>query len=136
MNGEYSYLDVAREDLRVAGVLSQMKEGNHLVRLCQQYAEKMLKACIMQFGSAERDTLLLHTHNVRRLAEKCAELKGIVFSKEEVAYFRALTEYYFDTNYPGVDYTRVTAEEAAEVYAETLHFQEKYEVLLTQRQDR
>ena len=130
MKGSYSYIDIAREDLRAAGEMLRAGLYNHAVRLCQQYVEKVLKECLEKHGAGEEDLRLQHSHRVFRLAERAAELRGLTFTRTEKAFFRELTDYYFDTNYPGEDYIEVTALQAAQAHEETLRFQTDYEARL------
>jgi HEPN domain-containing protein len=130
MSGEYSYIDIARDDLVAAK--SMLRDGlyNHAARLCQQYVEKAFKECIKQNGSNGTDQLLLQSHRLAKLAERCGELKQIGFNPLETAFFRELTDYYFDTNYPGVNYVKVSEQKAIWLYDKTLAFKEAYENLL------
>lgn len=130
MNSKYSYIDIAKEDLLAAKEMLRVKLYNHAARLCQQYMEKVLKECIARHGNQELDMLLLHTHKINRLAARCSELVGCSFNKEEVSFFRQLTDYYFDTNYPGENYIKISAVEAQQVYDDVLEFQKGYEEAL------
>ncbi|MCL2223633.1 MAG: HEPN domain-containing protein [Defluviitaleaceae bacterium] len=127
MNGKYSYIDVAHDDLTAANEMLNAKLYNHAVRLCQQYIEKVFKECLTLNGTDELDLFLLHTHKLSRLAERCGELIGVKFSRTEIAFFRELTDYYFDTNYPGENYVKIAEAKAVEVLNETIQFKEQYE---------
>jgi len=130
MNGSYSYIDIGKEDLLAAKEMLNAGLYNHTARFCQQYVEKVFKECISKHCAAEVDLLLLHSHKLARLAAHCGELKEISFSRTEMAFFRELTDYYFDTNYPGENYFKVSKEEARIAYNETLQFQADYEEIL------
>jgi len=130
MQGKYSYCDIAAEDLKAAGEMLKVQLYNHAVRLCQQYVEKIFKECLFINGKEETDILLLHTHKLARLAERCGELIDISFERTEMAFFRELTDYYFDTNYPGENYLKISELKATDVYNEVLQFKEHYEKLL------
>lgn len=130
MKGKFSYIDIAREDLLAAKEMLRTGLYNHSARLCQQYVEKVFKECIAKCGTKEADLLLLHTHKISRLADRCSELTEITFSRTEMAFFRELTDYYFDTNYPGENYIKVSEAEATQSYDEVLKFQEAYEKTL------
>lgn len=130
MKGKYSYIDMARDDLFAAKEMLRAGLYNHSARLCQQYIEKVLKECIMHHGTEETDILLLHTHKLARLADRCGELAEISFGKTEMAFFRELTDYYFDTTYPGENFIKISEEEARRVYEEVLEFREVYEKVL------
>jgi HEPN domain-containing protein len=129
MNGN-SYFDIACDDLTAAGEMLRVGLYNHTTRLCQQYIEKIFKQCIHANGKTETDLLLLHTHRLARLADRCGEIKNITFGKIELAFMRELTDYYFDTNYPGENYIKVTEQEAKRVYNEVLAFKKSYENVL------
>ena len=131
MNGhKTSYADIAKKDLLAVKEMLRAGLYNHSARLCQQYVEKIFKTCIAQHSSDETDIALLHTHKLARLAERCGALHKIVFSRLEMAFFRELTDYYFDTNYPGDDYIELSEAEAIQTYDEVLRFQKLYEATL------
>ena len=132
MLGEYSYADIALEDLQAAKELLKAHMYNHSTRLCQQFTEKMLKDIISHMGTEERDMYLLSVHNIVKLATRVAELTSTNFSKEDIGFFRGLTDYYFDTNYPGENYVRITKEEARDVYFSTIEFAERLQLLASQ----
>ena len=133
MNGRYSYIDIAKEDLLAAKEMLRAGLYNHATRHCQQYVEKVFKECISKFSATEIDLLLLNSHKLARLATHCSELKETCFSRTEMAFFRELTDYYFDTNYPGENYFKASEEEASNVYNQTLQFQSNYEGKLCNR---
>jgi len=128
----YSYADIALEDLQASKALLALQMYNHSARLCQQYVEKIFKEIIFRLGSEEKDMFALHHHNVYKLSSRVAELTNTKFSKDDIGFFRSLTDYYFDTNYPGENYVRIQKEEADEVYASTLLFAGKMQPLLSQ----
>ena len=65
-----------------------------------------------------------------RLATRCCTLLEISFTRTEMAFFRELTDYYFDTNYPGENYIKLSEDEAVQVYDEVLLFQSVHEKTL------
>ena len=132
MQGEYSYADIALEDLQASKELFKAQMYNHSTRLCQQYVEKMLKDIISHMGTEERDMYLLSIHNVYKLASRVAELTGTTFSKEDIGFFRGLTDHYFDTNYPGENYVRISEDEARDVYFCTIQFAQRLQSLASQ----
>jgi len=133
MNSSYTYFDIARTDLAAAFEMLKASMHNHAVRLCQQYIEKLMKECIHRNGGTESDLFLLHTHRLAKLATRCEEITGIRFTDTEKLFLRTLTDYYFDTNYPGENYVEVTNHDAKEVYGKTLDFQLKHEAKLVGR---
>jgi len=130
MNGKFSYFDIAAEDLAAAREMLNAKLYNHSARHCQQYVEKIFKECLSQNGTEESDMFLLHSHKIARIAERCGELIDISFSKLEMALFRELTDYYFDTNYPGENYIRISEIRASELFDEVMQFKLLYEGVL------
>ena len=130
MNEMPSYMYFAEKDLQAAQAMLEYELYSHCVRLCQQYIEKCFKEAIDRRGSGGADTFLLHTHKVQQLAARCSEIFGIKFTHKEKTFFKKLTDYYFDTNYPSDDYVEITAAEAAKVMEQTLQFQAAYEEVL------
>jgi len=130
MNGKYSYREIAHEDLLAAGEMLKARLNNHAVRLCQQYVEKILKECLSINSADEADIYLLHTHKLVRLAERCKILTKVLFSDAEIMLLHELTDYYFDANYPGENYLKVSAERALAIYDQVVQFKENYEELL------
>jgi len=115
--------------------MMRAKLYNHAARFCQQYIEKLLKECIHIHCVTDEDIFLLRSHRLSKLATRCKEHTGIKFSAQEILYFRELTDYYFDTNYPGANYLEIDQEEAERVYNATLEFQQTYESILTAREN-
>jgi len=125
-----TYLELARRDLHSAKIMLDADIYNNAVRFCQQYVEKLFKEKIHTSGSGDLDQFLLHTHKIPKLAVRCETLCNVKFSKDEIILFNELTNYYFDTNYPGEDYVDIDKQTAEDIYAQTLEFQAKYEVVL------
>jgi len=130
MEDEYSYADIALEDLQASRELLKVRMYNHATRLCQQYVEKMFKDVIFRLGKDERDMLSLSSHNIYKLSKRVATLLETEFSKDDIGLFRTLTDCYFDTNYPGENYIRISKEEARDIYSSTLAFAGKMQLLL------
>ncbi|MCL2225375.1 MAG: HEPN domain-containing protein [Defluviitaleaceae bacterium] len=126
-----TYLDIALRDLHSAKIMLDAGVYNNAVRFCQQYVEKLFKEKIHTAGSSDSDQFLLHTHRITKLAARCEVLAGIKFSKDETILFGELTNYYFDTNYPGGDYVEVDKQTAESIYNQTLEFQENHETKIT-----
>jgi len=129
MEDEYSYADIALEDLQASRELLKVRMYNHATRLCQQYVEKMFKDVIFRLGKDERDMLSLSSHNINKLSKRVAALLETEFSKDDMGLFRTLTDCYFDTNYPGENYVRISKEEARDIYSSTLVFAGKIQLL-------
>jgi HEPN domain-containing protein len=135
MSENNSYKSIANEDLRAAKLMLDAGMWNHSVRHCQQYVEKILKACIELNGDPAEDYATLHIHVIQTLAKRCTELALINFTNEESRWLRSMTSYYFDVNYPGARYISIDDDEATEVYQKTMDFKTKYESQLTIRKD-
>ena len=123
-----SYKELADRDLRAAKMMFDGEMYNQVVRFCQQYIEKMLKQVIFSEGSTDKDIVLLKSHKVATIAKRYEEISGIKFTLDEIALFYQLTDYYFDTNYPGDDYVELSMEEAEEIYNKVLSMKEKFEL--------
>lgn len=126
MQGSHSYAIIASKDMEVAGDMLRLGHYNYFVRLCQQYVEKILKEVVCRLGDGEEYVSALNTHNLFRISQKVTKLTEISFSKDEQLLFRSLTEYYFDTNYPGENYFEVSEEEALGVCADMKMFVKKF----------
>jgi len=135
MDENNSYQAIANQDLRAAELMFNAGLWNHSVRHCQQYVEKILKACIELNGDSTKDYMILHSHIVQSLANRCEELTRIKFALEDKRWLRTMTSYYFDVNYPGARYISIDHDEAAEVYRKTVDFKSGYENHLTKRLD-
>lgn len=76
----------------------------------QQIAEKYLKHLLDVYCTDTDNTDLLKSHKLHRIYDKIsAKFTDLKLDKNDL---RMLSEYYFDTRYPGVDFTFVTKEEA------------------------
>lgn len=131
MQESNSYSELAKKDLQAAKLMLSGELWNHSARFCQQYVEKILKGFIYLNGEAD-DFSLLSTHNLIKLADKVAILRGTKFTKNEINWFRTLKDYYFDTNYPGDNYVELLEEDAHDAYTWTMEFKKQYETSLSQ----
>jgi len=122
-----TYHEIALRDIKSAKIMLEAGIYNNAVRFCQQYVEKIFKHRIESSGYEDSDFGLMHTHRVQKLARRCEQLTGIAFTKDELLLFSALTDYYFDTNYPSDEYVEIDKETAVMVYEQVLALQEKYE---------
>jgi HEPN domain-containing protein len=127
-----TYRDLALRDLQSAKIMLDAGIYNNAARFCQQYVEKIFKEKIQKSGTEDGDRFLLHTHKLSKLARRCEDLSSIKFSKDEIILFNELTNYYFDTNYPGDEYMEIDEETASDIYAQVLAFQEEHELILSE----
>jgi len=89
----------------------------------------MFKDVITHLGTEEKDVFMLSSHKVYNLSLRVSELTNTKFTKDDISFFRALTDYYFDTNYPSVNYLRIQEEAAHDTYKSTILFAEKLQSL-------
>lgn len=106
-----NYLDIAKNDLEY---LESVLAGgstfyNQLSVQCQQVAEKYLKGYLDKIFVEEDVSDLLRKHNMKKMASKLnAWSSGLSLDTIGLAY---LTDFYFDSRYPGDDFYTVTKEE-------------------------
>ena len=117
------WLEKAKDDMKYAKGNFGLKFYSQTCFLCQQSAEKALKAFLFY-----KDQKLIKTHNLERLLEK------LIFFKNEFLKLRencqVLNDYYTDTRYPDIwDYDRFDnkklAFQALKLAEEILEFVEK-----------
>ena len=105
------YIDIAENDLEFLEAV--LKTGNtfynQLAVQCQQVAEKFLKGYLDNMALEEDVTDLLRKHNMKQIAAKLNELKPDL--KLDTVGLAYLTDFYFDTRYPGDDFYTVSKEE-------------------------
>jgi len=132
MQGDYSYADIALDDLRASKELLNLQMYNHSTRLCQQYVEKMFKEVLVHLGTSEKDMYSLSIHNIYKLSLRISDLTKTKFTKDDVGFFRGLTDFYFDTNYPSENYVRIQSDEANDVYISTVLFADRLQPILSE----
>ena len=133
MRSDYSYAYIAKKDLQASIEMYRTGMYNHFARLCQQFVEKIFKDILENNSQNKEHIILLHSHKIHRLSQAISETTGIVFSKSDNLYFRTLTDYYFDINYPNEDYLEIEEQEAVEVHADTLNFLIKFKKNLAEK---
>ena len=124
MSSEPSYRTLADRDYEFAMKTKYLGSNSHYVRLIEQYVEKILKHLIDQSGHPE-DKQLLNSHNVPMLAKRADQLYDLQFTTEDKQYFRSLKSYYYDTNYPGEQYTEIDDDETEALHSWVQQFREK-----------
>ena len=125
MNG---YRDISLKDLDEGNFSLENKRYRSAVFFYQQYAEKSAKALLEKI---EPEHKLLKSHSVEKILEAYDEGHKISEIGDKARY---LTGFYFDTRYPGDNYTEITAAQAARAkeFAEALeeYFAAELETLL------
>jgi HEPN domain-containing protein len=108
-----SFLYIAKKDLSRAKIMYTAKDYSASGRFSEQVVEKCLKSFIEKNGEAS-DYMLMSLHKPRRLYERCIELGLSELSDKEVSILSKLSDYYYDTNYPGNSYFELTEAQSAE----------------------
>ncbi|MCL1787467.1 MAG: HEPN domain-containing protein [Defluviitaleaceae bacterium] len=112
-----SYLYLAQKDAGRAGIMFEAGDYTACGRFCEQAVEKAFKAYLEVYGGSDV-VGLMKLHKPRRLYEKCCELGLQPVDETILATLSDLSEYYYETNYPGdgfFELTRKQAEQAAEL---------------------
>ena len=116
-----SYLEYSDKDQKYARDMYRLENYDPCGRFCQQSVEKRFKHYIELNGGPE-DLYFLSTHNLKRLYEKVCQLTGAAVDYELIGKLSTLTDYYFDTNYPGdfnIELTEEMAREALQISEST-----------------
>ena len=116
-----SYLEYSNKDMKYAHDMYSLENYDPCGRFCQQSVEKRLKHYIELNGGPE-DLYFLSTHNLKRLYEKVCQLTKSDVDYELLGKLSTLTDYYFDTNYPGdfnIELTEEMAKEALQIAEST-----------------
>lgn len=107
-----SYYAIACNDIAYLEAIGDTGYYNQPAALCQQIVEKLLKSVIEQIYIEDNITEILRSHSLKTLGRA---LKSVVPSigldMKDLAY---LTNYYYDTRYPGPDYHLVSKEDYEE----------------------
>jgi len=108
------YLALAQYDLRLSKKNLDWGDYNPAARYAQQAVEKYLKH-ILELSKDAEAVQFMKLHNLKRLH---TEAKNRVQGTPEIsrANLALLTDYYFDTNYPGDDFQWLDKEQAKEAY--------------------
>ena len=107
-----SYLYLAQKDAGRADLMFKADDYTACGRFCEQAVEKAFKAYLEIYGGSEV-VGLMKLHKPRRLYEKCCELGLQPVDETILATLSDLSEYYFETNYPGDGYFELTQKQAA-----------------------
>ncbi|MCM1172520.1 MAG: HEPN domain-containing protein [Clostridium sp.] len=111
-----SYYGRALSDYRYAKhsmpIGEKFNDYNNVAALCEQAAEKYLKAVLeVSFSEDEEVVRLLRTHNLRSLYNKLKTRYDLSISSKDCVW---LGNFYYDARYPGDNFTVVTKEDACE----------------------
>ncbi len=94
---------------------------NSFIFSAHQIIEKSFKS-IVEFEISEDTIRLLKSHNLRKLTEYVNKIYNYNFSEEKASW---LTNFYFDSRYPGDDFVCVTKAQADKAYDIVLEFYPK-----------
>lgn len=107
-----SYYAIACNDLAYLEAIGDTGYYNQPSALCQQIVEKLLKSVIEQVYMEDNITEVLRSHSLKTLGRALqGALPSLHLNLKDLAY---LTNYYFDTRYPGPDYHLVDKEDFEE----------------------
>lgn len=110
-----NYLSIAKLDLKSAKHLIDINP-QIVPSLCTQAIEKELKHYITEYIYIEGDDLrIMKGHNLKKLA-RATDIKSI---DEYIVDLTDLTDYYFDTRYPGESFIEISYDEAKRIYEKT-----------------
>jgi len=110
-----SYLAIAIRNIETNKKMLEWGDYNDSVRYSQQVVEKVLKHLLETTKDAEV-TKLMKLHNLRKLYSEAKNRNIKILPKVNTDTLAALTDYYFDTNYPGDNFILVEKEEAERMY--------------------
>jgi len=108
-----SFLYIAEKDLTRARIMHDFSDYSAAGRFCEQAVEKCLKSYIEKHGDSS-DYKLMSLHKPRRLYDRCVELGWRELSHRDAGILSKLSDYYYDTNYPGNSYFELTESQSAE----------------------
>lgn len=115
MSDNNNYLYLAKSDLKSAEYLVNINPQT-VPSLCTQAIEKILKHYIIEYGYLNEENLkYMKGHNLKKLA-RTTDLDCI---EPYIVYLTDLTDYYFDTSYPGETYIDITYEDANTIFKKT-----------------
>lgn len=125
-----SYYDIACNDIAYLEAIGDTGFYNQPSAICQQVVEKLLKSVVEQFYYKEDLTELLRTYSLKTLGRAIKEcLPSSKLNLKDLAY---LTNYYFDTRYPGPDYHIVDKEDYEECLRIMYHVKAEVDCLRCQ----
>lgn len=105
-----SYYEIALNDYRF---LETIRDGDFYNKIgieCQQIAEKFLKYLYVTYiDVSEQEERFIKTHSVHKIA---IQLNRHMDTKFDYSSLAVLTDYYFDTRYPGDEYIDLTSDMA------------------------
>lgn len=105
-----SYYEIAINDYQF---LDTIRNGNFYNKIgieCQQIAEKFLKHLYVTYVDvSEQEERFIKTHSVHKIAMQLNKHLDTNFDYSSLA---ILTDYYFDTRYPGDEYLELTSDMA------------------------
>ena len=110
-----SYIAIAIKNIETNKKLLDWGDYNDAVRYSRQVVEKVLKHLLETTKDAEV-TKLMKLHNLKKLYIEVRDRNAKVLPIVNLDTLAALTDYYYDTNYPGDNFVLVNKEEAERMY--------------------
>ncbi|GHV75433.1 hypothetical protein AGMMS49942_02540 [Spirochaetia bacterium] len=90
------WLDIAQYDLKSAGIMYRSGRWLHVVFMCQQAIEKLVKGL---FSLYKNDTVP-HIHDIRAIFLKIMPNLTIPVDEKNLDFLSLLNTYYLNTRYP------------------------------------
>lgn len=106
-----SYYEIALNDYRFLATIRDGDFYNKIGIECQQIAEKFLKYLYVTYiDVSEQEERFIKTHSVYKIAIQLNKHLDTSFAYSSLA---ILTDYYYDTRYPGDEYIDLTSDMAS-----------------------
>lgn len=106
MQNENNYYDIACNDIKYLEAIGDVGYYNQPAALCQQISEKLLKSLVENLYTGDDIVDVLRSHSLKTLARSIkSSLTSFTIDIKDLSY---LTNFYFETRYPGPDYHLVT----------------------------
>ncbi len=112
LQNDNNYYDIACNDIKYLEAIGDVGYYNQPSALCQQISEKLLKSLVENLYTGDDIVDILRSHSLKTLAR--AIKSDIESFKVDIKDLSFLTNYYFDTRYPGPDYHIVSKEDFLE----------------------
>ncbi|NLP35613.1 MAG: HEPN domain-containing protein [Clostridiales bacterium] len=102
------YYNIAMDDLLYLEASNVEGYYNQPTNLCQQVAEKLMKSVVADYYTEDDLENILRSHSLKRLANAInLIIPSSNFDKKALAY---LSDFYYETRYPGPDYVKIDKE--------------------------
>lgn len=123
-----SYLAIAYRNIETNKKMLEWGDYNDSVRYSQQVVEKVLKHLLETTCDAEV-TKFMKLHKLKILYSEVMKKNIKELPEVNTDTLAALTDYYFDTNYPGDNFVLVEKEEAERMYLFARNFIDTFKKL-------